>query len=123
MVRDKRREILALADENRWFTEGLIQYASRIPPVKGVVYRDVPEHMHSWGTEGAIHQVFGSGVDAVWYLNPEAKRVIANVPMAVVSYYPVPPTVKGMLRTRGWTAELFAMLGLCAEVAARRWLV
>jgi hypothetical protein len=100
MVRDKRREILALADENRWFTEGLVQYARRIPPVKGVVYRDVPEHMHSWGAEGAIHQVFGSGVDAVWYLNPEAKRVMANVPMAVVSYYPVPPAVKGMLRAR-----------------------
>jgi len=25
---------------------------------------------------------------------------MSNVPMAVVSYYPVPPTVKGMLRTR-----------------------
>ncbi len=100
MVRDKRREILALAGENRWYTQGLVQYARRVPPLKGVVYEGVPEHMHSWGVEGAIHQVFGPSVDAVWNMNPQAKRVMSNLPMAVVSYYPVPPTVKGMLRTR-----------------------
>lgn len=100
MVRGKRKEILALADESRWYTQGLMQYARRVPPLKGVVYESVPEHMHSWGVEGAIHQVFGFGVDAVWNLNPKAKEVMSNLPMAVVAYYPVPPTVKGMLRTR-----------------------
>jgi hypothetical protein len=99
-LREKRRELLALGDENRWFTTGLMDYARRVPPLKAVVYQSTPPHMGQWGVEGAIHDVFGFAVDAVWNLSPRAHLAMAEVPMAIVSYYPVPHVVKGMLRTR-----------------------
>ena len=100
VLREKRRSILAAADENRWYTTGLIEYARRVPPVKAVVFEGIPEHMRDWGVRGAIHQAFGQQVDAVWYQDARAHEAMAKLPMAVVSYYPVPRIVKGMLRTR-----------------------
>ena len=100
VLREKRRSILALADENRWYTTGLIEYARHVPPLKAVVYEGIPEHMHYWGVNGAIHQAFGQQVDAVWYQDARAPEAMAKVPMAIVSYYPVPRIVKGRLRTR-----------------------
>lgn len=106
ILRDKRREILAVADENRWYTTGLINYARRSPPLRAVVYDSVPEHVHQWGIEGAIHVVFGPQVTAVWYHDPKAAEAMAQVPMALLSYYPVERTVRGLLRTTNSTEGL-----------------
>ena len=101
MLRDKRREILSLADENRWYTAGLVEYAHRVPPLKAVVYQGTPAHMKPWGVEGAIQNAFGFTVHPVWYLNaPAAQQALQEVPMAIVGYYPVQRTVKGLLRTQ-----------------------
>lgn len=100
MLREGRRAELAVADDNRWFTTGLLDYARRVPQLKAVVYEGIPGHLGVWGVEGAIHHTFGYQVEAVWYMSPRASQAMAEVPMAIVSYYPVPHTVKGMLRTR-----------------------
>jgi len=100
ILRDKRREILALADENRWYTTGLVEYAHRVPPLKAVVYQGTPPHMQPWGVIGAIQNAFGFTVHQVWYLNPDAQQALQEVPMAIVGYYPVQHVVKGLLRTR-----------------------
>lgn len=99
MLREKRRTILALGDESRWLVTSLQDFASHNPPLRAVVYDSLPEHMHQWGIEGAIHNVFGPQVNAVWYHDPRAKEAMARVPMALVTYYPVEHTVRGMLRT------------------------
>src|SRR5260370_1807430 len=56
--------------------------------------------MEPWGIEGANHHAFGMFVDVEWYRDPKVEQAMAKVPMAIVSYYPVPHIVKGMLRTR-----------------------
>lgn len=100
LMRDKRREILALSDENRWYTTGLQEFARHAPPLKAVVYQGTPEHMAYWGIDGAIHAVFGPTVQIAWYKDPAGvERVLPETPMALVGYYPVPHTVKGLLRT------------------------
>jgi hypothetical protein len=99
ILREKRREILAVADESRWYTTSLIDYARRAPPLRAAVYDSIPEHVHQWGIEGAIHVAFGPQVNAVWYHDPKAAEAMAEVPMALLSYYPVEHTVRGLLRT------------------------
>jgi hypothetical protein len=100
MLRTTRSEILVQAGEARWYVSGLLDYARRIPPVKAVVFESTPPDMAPWGIEGANHQVFGMFVDVKWYRDPNVAQALAKVPMAIVSYYPVPHIVKGMLRTR-----------------------
>lgn len=99
MLRDKRREILSLADENRWYTTGLLDYARRVPPVRTVLFQGTPPHMTPWGIEGAIREAFGYRVHTVWYRDPQAQQAMAELPMAIVGYYPVAHKVKGLLRT------------------------
>src|ERR1017187_1617538 len=55
--------------------------------------------MHQWGKEGAIHIVFGPYVKAVWYQDPKVREAMTQVPMAMITYYPVEHVVRGMLRT------------------------
>ena len=101
MMRDKRRVILAAGEHARWYTTGLLEYSRHVPPLKAVVYQNVPPYMGAWGVQGAIHQVFGYNVSAVWDgTRPEVQQATEEVPMAFVGYYPVPHTVKGLLRTR-----------------------
>ena len=101
LLRDKRREILALADENRWYTTGLQQFARHVPPLKAVVYQGTPAHMAYWGIQGAIQQVFGPTVQIAWYKDPaQLQHALAETPMALVGYYPVPHAVKGLLRSK-----------------------
>jgi hypothetical protein len=47
-----------------------------------------------------VQEVFGRNVRAVWYLDPRAQEALAEVPMAIVGYYPVSHSVKGLLRVR-----------------------
>ena len=100
MIRGKRSEMLAHGDQARWYTAGLFEYAKRVPPLKAVVFQGTPSFMGSWGIEGAIHQAFGHGIPVVWYMNPAAAQAMTEVPMAIVGYYPVSHTVKGLLRER-----------------------
>jgi hypothetical protein len=89
-----------VADQHRWYMTGLLEYARRVPPVKAVVFAGTPAYMGSWGIEGAIHLAFGHGIVVFWYRDPRAQQAMTEVPMAIVSYYPVTHAVKGMLRTR-----------------------
>jgi hypothetical protein len=100
MLRERRREILSIADEHRWYMAGLLDFARRVPPLKAVVYEATPPHVGSWGVEGGIHLAFGHNVDTVWYRNPRAPQLMAEVPMALVNYYTPSHQVKGLLRTR-----------------------
>jgi hypothetical protein len=100
MMKPKRSELLAHGDQVRWYTSGLLEYAKHVPPLKAVVFQGTPSFMGSWGIEGAIHQVFGLGIRTAWYKSPEAQRGMDAVPMAIVGYYLVSRSVKGLLRTR-----------------------
>lgn len=100
VLREKRREILAIADENRWYTTGLLDYARLAPALQTVVYDGIPAHVSRVGVAGAIHLAFGPKVNAVWYHDPGAAEAMAQAPMAMVSYYPVERQVRGLLRRR-----------------------
>jgi hypothetical protein len=100
MMKPKRSEMLAHGDQVRWYLGGLLDYAKRVPRLKAVVYQATPSFMGSWGIEGAIHQVFGLGIDAVWYRNPNVRRVLSEVPMAIVGYDSQTHSVSGRLRER-----------------------
>ena len=98
-LREKRRAILTLGDESHWLVTSLQDFASHNPPLRAVVYDSLPPHMHRWGIEGAIHNVFGPHVKATWYQDPDVKEAMTQVPMAMITYYPVEHVVRGMLRT------------------------
>jgi hypothetical protein len=100
MLLPSRKAILAQADEARWYLTGLRNYASRIPPVKTIVFEGTPPYMEPWGVEGAILQAFGVHADVVWYRDRNVAQAMAKVPMAIVTYYSVPHIVRGMLRIR-----------------------
>ena len=99
VLREKRRSILAIADENRWYTTGLLDYARRVPALKAVVFQGIPAHVQRFGVEAAIHVVFGPGVATAWYLDAGVRTALAQTPMAIVTYYPVERLVRGLLRT------------------------
>lgn len=99
ILRTTRKDILARADEVRWYVAGLQAYASRIPRVKTVIFESTPPHMQPWGIVGAIKQTFGFGVDVVWEHDPGVVNAMQNVPVAIVTYYPAPHIVRGLLRT------------------------
>jgi len=98
MMKPKRSEMLAHADEARSYLAGLQKYAKTVPHLKAVVFQGTPPLMGSWGVTGAIHQAFGLEVETAWYKDPDVGHAMANVPMAVVGYYPVTRTVRGWLR-------------------------
>ena len=100
MMKPKRSELLAHGDQVRWFIAGLLDFKQHAPPLKAVVYQGTPLFMGAWGIDGAIHQVFGLQVDACWFRDPRAQKALAKVPMAIVGYYGVSHTVKGLLRER-----------------------
>jgi hypothetical protein len=100
MMKPKRSELLAHGDQVRWYVGGLQEYAKHVPPLKAVVFQGTPPFMGSWGISGAIHQVFGLHVDVAWFKDPDVRKKLAEVPMAIVGYYPVSRSVKGLLRER-----------------------
>jgi hypothetical protein len=100
MMKPKQSEMRAHGDQVRWYLGGLFDYAKRVPKLKAVVYQSTPHLMGSWGVEGAIRQVFGLGVDVLWYRNPDVKRALSEVPMAIVGYDSETHTVNGRLRER-----------------------
>jgi hypothetical protein len=100
MARDTRREVLAEGDLTRSVIAALKNYARQIPLVHGILYENVPEHMHAWGVSGAISQVFGPHIRSSGSRDAGAKAVLADVPNALISFYPNPLRVKGIVRTR-----------------------
>ena len=100
MMKPKRSELLAHGDQVRWYTAGLLEFAKHVPPLKAVVFQGTPSFMGAWGIEGAIHQVFGLGIRTAWFKDPQVRKALAEVPMAIVGYYSVTRTVKGLLRER-----------------------
>jgi len=101
VLREKRRSLLAVGDEHRWYTTSLAEYARHVPKLNAVVYQGIPRYMGAWGVEGAIRHVFGFDVDVAWYGDvPKARQAMAKVPMAIIGYYPEDRRVKGLLRTR-----------------------
>jgi hypothetical protein len=100
MMKPKRSELLAHGDQVRWYVNGLQEYSKHVPPLRAVVVQGIPSFMGYWGISGAIHQVFGLQVDVAWFKDPDVRKKLAEVPMAIVGYYPVTHTVKGLLRER-----------------------
>jgi hypothetical protein len=99
VLREKRRSILAIADEDRWYTTGLLDFARRTPKLEAVVYEGIPGHLGRWGVDGAIHLAFGPQVKSIWYHDSTANAAMAQEPMAMVSYYPAQRLVRGLLQT------------------------
>ncbi len=98
-LREKRSQILAEGNRNRALMATLRGYANQMPPVRAVVYQNVPEQVHPWGLDGAIAQVFGFPVKSAWSESPEAKEAMAKYPMLVIRFK-APHTVEGFIRTR-----------------------
>ena len=99
-LREKRNQILADGNRNRALMATLREYASQMPPVRAVVYQNVPDHVEPWGLEGAIAHVFGFPVKAVWSEAPDAKEAMTKFPMLLMRFKSPPLTVEGLLRTR-----------------------
>jgi hypothetical protein len=99
-LRPKRSEMLAHGDEARWYVNGLLECKKQMPPLRAIVFQFTPPFMGAWGIEGALHQVFGLSVDLAWYRDEKAKKLMSEVPMALIGYYPLSHTVRGRLRLR-----------------------
>jgi hypothetical protein len=97
-VKEKRREVLAMADESRWFLTGLQQFKRSAGPLKAIVYEDTPEHLHV-GIDAAMQLVFGRNVQSAWIDDPKARVLMNDVPMAVVTWYAPAHEVRAKLRT------------------------
>ena len=97
-LREKRREVLAVADETRWFVGGMRDFARTAPPLKAVVYENPPKHVRI-GADAAIKLVFGRTVDSAWIHDPRARELMREVPMAVIVYDPPTHQVHGELKT------------------------
>ena len=86
VVRTKGRELLAVDNERREYITALQAYARQVPHLQAVIYKEVPEHMYSWGVEDGIRKVFGWKVTVVPESDPQAKKAMSEFPMAVISY-------------------------------------
>jgi hypothetical protein len=99
LLRDKRRAILDEGDTTRTLVASLQDYRRKIPPVRAVVFDNVPERLSSWGVSGAISVVFGHDVEPAYAKNPNAPKAMAKVPLALISFRPR-GGIQGMIRTR-----------------------
>jgi len=99
VVHVKGRELLAVANERREYITALQAYARQAPHLQAVIYKEVPEHMYSWGVEDGIRKVFGWKVTVLPESDPQAKKAMSEFPMAVISYDKTSRTIRGALRT------------------------
>jgi hypothetical protein len=99
MLRDKRRDILDEGNTTRTLVASLQEYKSKIPPVRAVVFDNLPRHLTPWGVSGAISVVFGHAVEPAYIRDPDAKEAFAKVPMALISFNPPPRGIDGLIRT------------------------
>jgi len=99
LLREKRRAILAAGDRDRALLAAVGNYARTLPPVRAVVFDNMPGQIHVWGVQGAISLSFGQAVESAWTGMPESKELLTKVPMALIHFRP-DFAVRGMLRTR-----------------------
>ncbi|HLG95648.1 MAG TPA: hypothetical protein VKX49_04985 [Bryobacteraceae bacterium] len=99
ILRQKRPGILAEGARDRALVTALRDYSKRIPPVRAVVYENIPDQIHSWGVDGAINQVFGAEVQTGAADRPEGKQAMGKLPMALIRFTAPPLAVQGLLRT------------------------
>jgi len=114
-LREKRSQILADGYRNRVLMSTLRDYASRIRPVRAVVYQNAPDHVQTWGVEGALTQVFGVGTKTAWWQAPDAKEALARVPMVVIRFKSPPLAIEGLLRTRPDVQPYIGVMNLAPE--------
>ena len=98
LLREKRPEILAEGRRTRALLAVLREYSSRVPPLRAVVYKNMPDQVHAWGMEGAITQVFGNRVQSAWSETADAKQAMAKFPMAVIQFHEPPLAIQGLVR-------------------------
>lgn len=99
LLRDKRRTILEDGTAMRNVVSSLEEYKDRIPPVRAVVFDNLPPRLGYWGINGAIGVVFGHNVESAYILNPDSKEALSNTPMALITFEQ-PRGIRGMIRTR-----------------------
>lgn len=80
-LRQKRKAILAAADDNRIYVAALADYARQHPEIRLVGYDGRPPEMHEWGIEGAVHLFFGNKAQLV-------SASSTNRPEAVIHWTP-----------------------------------
>lgn len=99
LMREKRRAIIAGGDRDRAMLAAVGEYARTVPPVRTVVFDNMPDRIHVWGVQGAISLSFGQAVESAWTGMPESKELLTRVPMALIHFRP-DFAVRGMVRTR-----------------------
>lgn len=114
-LREKRSQILAEGNRNRALVATLRDYASRIRPVRAVVYLNAPDHVQNFGLDGAITQAFGIDARAAWSEAPEAKEAMARLPMVVIRFKSAPLAIEGWLRTRPDVQPYIGAMNLAPE--------
>lgn len=114
-LREKRSQILEEGNRNRALVAALRDYASRIRPVRAVIYQNAPDHVQSFGLEGAIVQAFGAGTKSAWSEAPEAKEAMATLPMVVIRFKAPPLAIEGLLRTRPEVQPYIGYMNLAPE--------
>jgi len=99
LLREKRRAIIAAGDRDRALLATVGDYARTVPPVRAVVFENMPDGINVWGVQGAISLSFGQSVESAWTGMPESKELLARFPMALIQFRPG-FHVRGVVRTR-----------------------
>jgi hypothetical protein len=115
LLRDKRRDILNEGETTRTLVASLQEYKRKIPPVRAVVFDNLPIHLTSWGVRGAIGVVFGHDVEPAYVRDPDAKEAFAIVPMVLISFNPPPRGIEGLIRTHDGLQPYVRLSGKVVE--------
>jgi len=87
VMREKRKATLAIADENRPYVEAVGQLYGDHPEVLNVVSNSKPQHMESWGVEGAFQYYYRSPLFRLARSeSDEGKRLLRENGVAVVGW-------------------------------------
>jgi hypothetical protein len=88
MLREKRRALLAAADDNRIYIAAVADFARQHPEIRVAGYDGGPPKMHEWGIEGAVHLFFGNAAQLYPVSSPKFEAARTKVPAAIIHWQP-----------------------------------
>ena len=79
----QQRAILAADNEVRNFVSAINDFAAKNPQIRTLVYENVPNGFHHWGTEAAwVIAHHGASVPAYYFSDPRAKEALTHETVA-----------------------------------------
>lgn len=89
-LRLNRRQALAIADENRRYVAGVMDFARRAPGMRRFIYDGRPFALHPWGIQGALRWIYGREDIVLAGVEDEAAHAAlrSGQPVAILGWDP-----------------------------------